>query len=189
MVEGISRSKEGIPKWSGEAASFQEYEEQALQLRFQSRKRNVGWPEWLVTCKGILWTSWNVGQLRLVIRDLPPKKERSFGKPNPKKSITTLPLRRLKLYPLNWDPQGTRLLGCVGFWLGKRRMIGGYKAKARAILKGTRIPCMSFEPPPHLSWHAKQDNYFCRLQLGGNGVSKRGMWCEWCFPSRKRVPQ
>ena len=31
MVEGISRNKEGVPQWSGEAASFQEYEEQALQ--------------------------------------------------------------------------------------------------------------------------------------------------------------
>lgn len=31
MTEGITRSKDGVPQWSGEAASFQEYEEQALQ--------------------------------------------------------------------------------------------------------------------------------------------------------------
>ena len=31
MTEGISRSKDGVPQWTGEASTFQEYEEQALQ--------------------------------------------------------------------------------------------------------------------------------------------------------------
>ena len=31
MTDGISRSKDGVPQWTGEASTFQEYEEQALQ--------------------------------------------------------------------------------------------------------------------------------------------------------------
>ena len=31
MADGISRSKDGVPQWTGEASTFQEYEEQALQ--------------------------------------------------------------------------------------------------------------------------------------------------------------
>ena len=31
MVEGISRNKDGVPQWGGDAASFQQYEEEALQ--------------------------------------------------------------------------------------------------------------------------------------------------------------
>ena len=31
MADGIGRSKDGVPQWSGEAASFQDYEDQCLQ--------------------------------------------------------------------------------------------------------------------------------------------------------------
>ena len=31
MTEGVGRSKDGVPQWSGDAASFQDYEEQSLQ--------------------------------------------------------------------------------------------------------------------------------------------------------------
>ena len=70
MVE-ISRSKDGVPQWSGDAASYQEYEEQALQWEqsVEYKKRYLCGPKLiqemsgtarkLVTGKRPDWLSFN----------------------------------------------------------------------------------------------------------------------------------
>jgi len=81
MVE-ISRSKDGVPQWSGDAASYQEYEKQALQWeqsiahgkRYLCGPRMIqemsGTARKLVTGKRPDWLSFNGGVVR-----------RSLGRP------------------------------------------------------------------------------------------------------------
>lgn len=78
MSGGISRSKDGVPGWSGDAASFQDYEEQALQWE-QSvdwKKRYLCGPKLvgelsgtarkLVVGKRADWVSWPGGVQHLL---------------------------------------------------------------------------------------------------------------------------
>ena len=77
MVE-ISRSKDGVPQWSGDAASYQEYEEQALQWEqsVEHKKRYLCGPKLiqemsgtarkLVTGKRPDWLSFNGGVAHLM---------------------------------------------------------------------------------------------------------------------------
>ena len=87
MVE-ISRSKDGVPQWSGDAASYQEYEEQALQweqsIAYGKRylcgpkliQEMSGTARKLVTGKRPDWLSFNGGVAHLM-----KHLRRSLGRP------------------------------------------------------------------------------------------------------------
>ena len=78
MADGITRTREGIPQWSGDAASFQEYEEQAFQWE-QSvpyHKRSLCGPKLIAELSGTArkfitrkrpdWCSYDGGVSRLM---------------------------------------------------------------------------------------------------------------------------
>ena len=78
MSSGITRSKDGVPGWSGDAASFQDYEEQALQWEqsVEWKKRYLCGPKLvselsgtarkLVVGKKADWVSWPGGVQHLM---------------------------------------------------------------------------------------------------------------------------
>ena len=78
MVEGITRSKDGVPQWAGEASLFQAYEEEALQWEqsVAHHKRDLCGPKLIAQLSGTArkfvvgkkpnWVSFNGGVQRLL---------------------------------------------------------------------------------------------------------------------------